>query len=73
MGRILPLAVLLFAGCSTHPIADFLDVVKPAPQLSPQAAPVAPGLPSFPAGPPVTTPAPGPGVPLPPPPSWPGA
>ena len=73
MGRIAPLAVVLLAGCSTHPIADFLDVVKPAPQLNPHAAPAAPCLPTYPAGPPATTPAPGPAVPAPPPPNWPGA
>jgi hypothetical protein len=70
MGRILALLVLLFAGCSTHPIADFLDVVKPAPSVCPPTAPVAPGLPTYPSGPPVTAPPPGPNFP--PPPNWPG-
>jgi hypothetical protein len=70
MRRTWPL-VLLCAGCSTHPIADFLDVVKPAPSVCPPAAPAAPALPVYPPAAPVTAPpASGPEIP-PPPPNWP--
>jgi hypothetical protein len=72
MGRCLPLLVVLFAGCSTHPIADFLDVVKPAPPACPPTAPIAPALPTYQSGPPVTAP-PAPAPNFPPPPTWPGA
>ena len=71
MRCVVLLAVLAAAGCSTHPIADFLDIVKPAPAFCPPAAPPAPVLPSYPAAPPVTAPpAAGPDIP-PPPPTWP--
>jgi hypothetical protein len=71
MRRFGPL-ILACAGCSTHPVADFLDVVKPAPAVCPTAAPAPPVLPVYPPAGPVTTPPPaGPEIPPPPPPSWP--
>jgi hypothetical protein len=77
MRRFGPLLILAFAGCSTHPIADFLDIVHPAPPVCPQTAPPAPMLPTYPAGtmvPPVTRPSGlGPEMPAAPPPNWPGA
>jgi hypothetical protein len=75
MRRWMILLPFALAGCSTHPIADFLDIVKPAPPLGPVANPVEPCLPSYPSGavaPPLTNlPANGPAIP-PPPPAWPG-
>jgi hypothetical protein len=76
MRRFGPLLMLVFAGCSTHPIADFMDIVKPAPPICPPAVPAAPMLPTYPPGtvvPPVSrSPGPGPEMPAPPP-SWPGS
>jgi hypothetical protein len=76
MRRFAPTLSLLLAGCSTAPLADFLDIVKPAPKCQPPESVAAPALPSFPAGPvspPVTTapPAPPPAQSSPPTPSWP--
>lgn len=72
MRRFIPLAVMQLAGCSTHPVADFLDVVKPAPAFCRPTAPVAPAIPAYPAAAPVTSPpAPVPELPQAPPPSWP--
>ena len=71
MCRWMLLVLVASAGCSTHPVADFLDIVKPAPQMAPIAAPVAPCLPSAgPAAPAVIAPPAGaPAVPVP---AWPG-
>jgi hypothetical protein len=71
MRRFAPLIVIC-AGCSTHPIADLLDVIKPAPSFCPATAPAPPALPTYPSAGPVTSPpSPGPEIP-PPPPNWPG-
>jgi hypothetical protein len=73
MRRCWMLLPLLAAGCSTHPVADLLDIVNPAPPFVSAAVPAAPPLPAFAA---VTTPpATGPVIPPPPaapPPAWPG-
>jgi hypothetical protein len=77
MRCLMPTLTLLMCGCSTAPVADFLDIVHPAPKVAPLAAPVVPVLPTFPtapAAPPVTGPplnAP-PAATQPPPPIWPG-
>jgi hypothetical protein len=78
MRRFVPTVCLVVTGCSTAPVADFLDVVRPAPRSAPPVVPAAPVLPSIPAAPlapPVTAapPAPPPGEsqPAPPPPNWP--
>ena len=74
MRRFLTLLPLMAAGCSTHPVADLLDIVNPAPPFVQAAVPIAPALPTF--APPVTAPpSSGPVFPPPPapPPVWPGS
>ena len=46
MCRWMLLVLVASAGCSTHPVADFLDIVKPAPQMAPIAAMASPRIPT---------------------------
>jgi hypothetical protein len=77
MKRITALSLLLLTGCSTAPIADLLDFVRPG-RITPGPAPY--GGVCIPQGGPVGAPVvaapvlPGPGIPPPPaPPGAPGA
>jgi hypothetical protein len=78
MCRVAAIIALFLAGCSTAPVADFLDIVSPAPKAPPAAVPgiqVLPTFPTPPVAPPVTAPAMGslpPQPTAPPAPSWPG-
>lgn len=66
LARLALLALLAAAGCSTAPLADFLDVVRPG-RLGPERVPPYGGVNApVPAGP-LVVPPPGPPPALPPP------
>ncbi|MFO0809562.1 MAG: hypothetical protein U0746_13135 [Gemmataceae bacterium] len=68
MRRFLSVVMICICGCSTAPVADFLDVVRPAPAVQHPSS-EAPQLPAFTPPPPLPTQPPAePNAP--PPPKW---